>query len=80
MLLLLLSSGSPAVEFETLEDVQTKHVPATSNYNLYLDEVGDSVETAPSQPQNQKVQTRKSILSGVEFRSDDLNRRHHALW
>ena len=44
VLLLLLSSGLPAVEFETLEDeVQTKHVPANlQNYNLYLDEPGES--------------------------------------
>ena len=44
VLLLLLSSGLPAVEFENLEDeVQTKHVPANlQNYNLYLDEAGDS--------------------------------------
>ena len=75
VLLLLLSSGLPAVEFETLEDeVQTKHVPANlQNYNLYLDEAGDSggdgaITTTEPDGANKEA----SILSGVEFRSDDL--------
>tara|TARA_A100001037_G_C14654725_1_gene416140 strand:- start:20 stop:355 length:336 start_codon:yes stop_codon:yes gene_type:complete len=75
VLLLLLSSGLPAVEFETLEDeVQTKQVPANlQNYNLYLDEAGDSggdgaITTTEPDGANKEA----SILSGVEFRSDDL--------
>jgi hypothetical protein len=44
VLLLMLSSGLPVVEFETLaEESVSKEVPANlQNYNLYLDKEGDS--------------------------------------
>jgi len=71
----MLSSGLPAVEFETLdEEPVSMQVPANlQNYNLYLDEEGvsggDGAITTIEPEGSNKI---ASILSGVEFRSDDL--------
>ena len=75
VLFLMLSSGLPVVEFDTLEEeAVSKQVPANlQNYNLYLDEEGDSggdgsITTIEPSGSNKEA----SILSGVEFRSDDM--------
>ena len=75
VLFLMLSSGLPVVEFETLDDEPvSKEVPANlQNYNLYLDEVGESGgDGAISTMEPEGSHEEASILSGVEFRSDDL--------
>jgi len=75
VLFLMLSSGLPVVEFETLdEEPVSKEVPANlQNYNLYLDEEGESGgDGAISTMEPEGSQKEASILSGVEFRSDDL--------
>ena len=71
----MLSAGLPVVEFETLdEEPVSKEVPANlQNYNLYLDEEGESGgDGAISTMEPEGSQKEASILSGVEFRSDDL--------
>ncbi|DAC37545.1 MAG TPA: hypothetical protein D7H83_07960, partial [Candidatus Poseidoniales archaeon] len=75
VLLLLLSSGLPVVEFETLEEeVEVKQTPANlETYNLFLDEEGDSGgdgSITTMEPDGSHKEA--SILSGVDFRSDDL--------
>jgi hypothetical protein len=75
VLLLMLSSGLPAVEYEILEEEAiSKEVPANlQNYNLYLDEEGESGgdgSITTIEPEGSPKEA--SILSGVEFRSDDL--------
>jgi uncharacterized membrane protein len=71
----MLSSGLPVVEFETLdEEPVSKKVPANlQNYNLYLDEEGESGgDGAISTMEPEGSHKEASILSGVEFRSNDL--------
>ena len=71
----MLSSGLPVVEFETLdEEPVSKEVPANlQNYNLYLDEEGESGgDGAISTMEPEGSHKEASVLSGVEFRSDDL--------
>lgn len=75
VLLLLLSSGLPVVEFETLEEeVEVKQTPANlETYNLFLDEEGGSGgdgSITTMEPDGSHKEA--SILSGVDFRSDDL--------
>ena len=75
VLLLMLSSGLPVVEFETLEqETVVKQVPANlETYNLYLDEEGDSGgdgEITTMEPEGAHKEA--NILSGVEFRSPDM--------
>ena len=75
VLLLLLSSGLPVVEFETLEEeADVKQTPANlETYNLFLDEEGDSGgdgSITTMEPDGSHKEA--SILSGVDFRSDDL--------
>ncbi|MBT7245002.1 MAG: hypothetical protein HN874_06105, partial [Euryarchaeota archaeon] len=70
VLLLMLSSGLPVVEFETLEqETVVKQVPANlETYNLYLDEEGDSGgdgEITTMEPEGAHKEA--NILSGVEF-------------
>ena len=75
VLLLLLSSGLPVVEFETLaEEAEVKQTPANlETYNLYLDEEGDSGgDGAITTMEPEGAHKEASILSGVDFRSDDL--------
>jgi uncharacterized membrane protein len=75
VLLLMLSSGLPVVEFETLaEESVSKEVPANlQNYNLYLDKEGDSGgDGAITTTEPDGSPEEASVLSGVEFRSDDL--------
>jgi hypothetical protein len=71
----MLSSGLPAMEYETLaDDPVEKEVPANlQNYNLYLDEEsGSGGDGSISTMEPEGSQKEASILSGVEFRSDDL--------
>jgi uncharacterized membrane protein len=75
VLLLMLSSGLPVVEFETLEpETVVKKVPANlETYNLFLDEEGDSGgdgEITTMEPEGAHKEA--NILSGVEFRSPDM--------
>jgi hypothetical protein len=75
VLLLMLSSGLPVVEFETLaEESVSKEVPANlQNYNLYLDKEGDSGgDGAITTMEPDGSSEEASVLGGVEFRSDDL--------
>ena len=75
VLFLMLSSGLPVVEFETLEEeAVSKQVPANlESYNLYLDEEGDSGgDGAITTMEPEGAHKEASVLSGVEFRSDDL--------
>ena len=75
VLLLLLSSCLPVVEFENLaEEVEKKQTPANlETYNLYLDEEGESGgDGAITTMEPEGAHKEASILSGVEFRSDDL--------
>ena len=75
VLFLMLSSGLPVVEFETLEEeAVSKQVPANlESYNLYLDEEGESGgDGAITTMEPEGAHKEASVLSGVEFRSDDL--------
>ena len=75
VLLLMLSSCLPVVEFETLSDESTvKEVPANlESYNLYLDEEGDSGgDGAITTMEPAGAHKEGDVLSGVEFRSGDL--------
>ena len=74
-MLLFLTSLVPTNAVTTLEEVkESSKVPANlQSYNLFLDEVGDnggdgSITTI--EPENQHKEA--SILSGVEFRSEDM--------
>ena len=75
VLLMLLTSTLPAVDFEVLEDAPViKQTPANlETYNLYLGEEGESggdgsITTAEPEGNHKEA----NILSGVDFRSDDL--------
>jgi hypothetical protein len=75
VLLLMLSSGLPVVEFETLEqETVVKQIPANlETYNLFLDEEGESGgdgEITTMEPEGAHKEA--NILSGVEFRSPDM--------
>jgi len=75
VLLLLMSIVTPTVSVSPLEETKNKsQVPANlQSYNLFLDEPGDSggdgmITTIEPEGSHEEA----SILSGVEFRSDDL--------
>ena len=75
VLLMLLTSTLPAVDFEVLEEAPViKQTPANlETYNLYLGEEGESggdgsITTAEPEGNHKEA----NILSGVDFRSDDL--------
>ena len=71
----MLSSGLPLVEYETLSDEPVvKEVPANlETYNLFLDEEGDSGgDGAIVTIEPEGAHKEGDILSGVEFRSEDL--------
>ena len=75
VLLMLLASALPAAEFEVLEEVkEVKQTPANlETYNLYLGEEGDSGgdgSVTTEEPDGSHKEA--NILSGVDFRSDDL--------
>ena len=75
VLLLLLSSGVPKMEFENLGDEPTvKQIPPNlETYNLYLGEASDSGgDGSITTMEPDGNQEEASILSGVEFRSADL--------
>ena len=71
----MLSSGLPVVEYETLDDEPvSKQIPANlESYNLYLDEEGESGgDGAITTMEPEGAHKEASVLSGVEFRSEDL--------
>ncbi len=75
VLLLLLSSVTPTIPNSDLEEQAiVSKVPANlQSYNLYLDQPGDSGgdgEITTIEPEGSHEEA--SILSGVEFRSDDM--------
>ena len=75
VILLLLSSVVPKYEVEKLEDVPTvKQIPANlETYNLFLGEASDSGgDGSITTMEPEGNQEESSILSGVDFRSDDL--------
>ena len=75
VILLLLSSVVPKYEVEQLEDVPTvKQIPANlETYNLFLGEASDSGgDGSITTMEPEGNQEESSILSGVDFRSDDL--------
>ncbi len=75
VMLLLLSSVVPKYEVEALEDVPTvKQIPANlETYNLFLGEASDSGgDGSITTMEPEGNQEESSILSGVEFRSNNL--------
>jgi hypothetical protein len=75
VLFLMLSVSLPISEFAELpKEVVSEYVPGNlEGYDLYLDEVGDSGgDGALTTAEPSGAHKEASILSGVEFRSDDL--------
>ena len=75
VLMLLLSSSIPFMGNSTLEEEQKNdYVPANlEGYDLYLAEAGDSGgEGSISTMEPDGAHEEESVLSGVEFRSEDL--------
>ena len=75
VLLMLLASTMPATEYELLEEsTSVKRTPANlETYNLFLGEEGDSGGDGSLTTQEPDGSHKEaSILSGVDFRSNDL--------
>ena len=75
VLLMLLTSTLPAVDFEVLEEApEIKQTPANlETYNLYLaEESGTGGDGSITTIEPEGSQSEASALSGVDFHSDDL--------
>ena len=75
VLLMLLASTLPAVDFEVMEEIpEVKQTPANlETYNLYLGDEGESGGDGSVTTEEPDGNHREAnILSGVDFRSNDL--------
>lgn len=75
VLMLMLSSCIPAIDYSELQETEHfEYVPANlEGYDLYLDEPGDSGgEGSITTMEPEGAHKEASVLSGVEFRSEDL--------